>query len=98
MGWPGRAELGNATDYSVAGSYLTLVDFNRDGRLDIIANNPGITVMLGAGDGTFTCFEEFAPGVTMTNARVGDVNRDGRLDIVTATYGGVDVFLDAARR
>ena len=94
----GNGELGNATDYSVAGSYLTLVDFNRDGHLDVVANNPGITIMLGAGDGTFTCFEEFAPGVTMTNARVGDVNRDGRLDIVTATYGGVDVFLDAARR
>ena len=93
----GNGELGDPTDYDVAGTYLTLTDFDQDGRPDIVVNSPGLAIMLGFGDGTFTCLEEFAPGVTMTNARVADLNHDARLDVVTATYGGVDVFLNSSR-
>lgn len=69
-------------------------DFNRDGKLDLVAVDSGATTLLaGNGDGTFA-----APSVISTttpNATIGDFNRDGKLDVVIAdaTTSQLQIFL-----
>ena len=69
---------------------LSIADVNGDGSLDIIAvdsddlsNN--ITILLGAGDGTFragTTYDAGFPQIVAT----GDFNRDGKPDFVVASF------------
>jgi len=77
----------------VSGSYglgrLVLADMNGDGLLDLLSH--GIiswvgyetVVLLGAGDGTFTCMTASLPaGGDGESAALGDLNGDQRLDLV----------------
>jgi FG-GAP-like repeat/Abnormal spindle-like microcephaly-assoc'd, ASPM-SPD-2-Hydin len=71
-------------------------DFNRDGKLDLVATvNPnGIAVMLGNGDGTFQ-FQtppSYPTDELPIAIAVADLNSDGNPDIV-ALGNKVDVFL-----
>jgi hypothetical protein len=84
----------NSSSFSVAGTYprgWAVGDFNKDGKLDIVATLPanadtgGYIVLLGNGDGTFK------PGRATTGVlgysrwvSTGDFNRDGKLDLAFA--------------
>jgi hypothetical protein len=64
---------------------VALADFDRNGALDIVVANLGsknISILLGAGDGTFAPPEHFAIGAG--NSAAADLNRDGVVD--TADY------------
>jgi hypothetical protein len=70
-------------------------DFNRDGRIDLIAgerdlarpaSNGPVWVRLGNGNGTFGT--PLSSGVSGTPVAVGDFNGDNRLDAVVLASGG----------
>ena len=93
----GTGSFTNRTEYAIAGGYLEVVDFDRDGHQDLVVSSPGIQLLLGRGDGSFKCVEQYAPGYQIINARSGDFNRDGRLDIAVTSYRGATVFLNSRR-
>jgi hypothetical protein len=82
------------TSYNFPGfpTGISVGDFNRDGRRDILAalpNNNSVALLLGAANGTFAATPtSFAvanqPGIT----GVGDFNGDGFLDAAVTTGGG----------
>jgi hypothetical protein len=90
-----------------AGSYVSLGDFNNDGKLDVAVIGFGISILLGNGDGTFKASGIFGPGSLNADAgpiAVADLNGDGNLDLVVAasnvdgtgpfnTKGNVSVLL-----
>jgi hypothetical protein len=62
---------------------VALADFDRNGALDIVVVNHGsknISILLGAGDGTFSPPEHFAIGPGNSAAASADLNRDGVVD------------------
>ncbi|HEU5021723.1 MAG TPA: FG-GAP-like repeat-containing protein, partial [Bryobacteraceae bacterium] len=81
--------------------HLAIGDFNLDGVSDLaIANSGdvgGVSVLKGAGDGSFTPFPGGAPGAGNFDAlTVSDFNGDGKPDIAAATYaesGRIVIFL-----
>jgi FG-GAP-like repeat/Bacterial Ig-like domain (group 3) len=76
--------------------YLTIGDFNRDGKLDIISANNGnatVGVLLGTGTGTFGATTYYPVGSGDIFANVGDINGDDRVDITAVTAGGLAVLL-----
>ena len=81
------------TDYATGfrPDNVALGDVNGDGRLDIVTSNGGtaansVSVLLGAGAGTFGPHIEYATGANPRGVALGDVNGDGRLDVVAANY------------
>jgi uncharacterized repeat protein (TIGR01451 family) len=83
----------------VSGAFVygpTLVDFNGDGHLDMLALSSFNTfaVRLGNGAGGFSAPVEYANAVYYWPT-AGDVNGDGRADIVTGDRNGqLNVFLN----
>jgi hypothetical protein len=64
-----------------------VADFNGDGVLDLVVANQDsntISVLLGAGDGTFQKPVDFEAGKGPFYVAAGDLNGDGKLDLVVA--------------
>ncbi|MEK7315002.1 MAG: FG-GAP-like repeat-containing protein [Candidatus Eisenbacteria bacterium] len=73
-------------------SCVRLVDFNGDGKLDLMINDSGspsgtVSILLGNGDGTFQSRQSAAVGVSANQAVAGDLNEDGFPDVVAANSG-----------
>jgi hypothetical protein len=93
----GSGQFNTRTDYPGITGLLSVIDFDRDGNLDLVVSDLGIWILLGAGDGTFSCVEQFALGGDVGLVRLGDLNGDDRTDIVSTTEYGVEVFLNSPR-
>ncbi len=76
--------------------YLTIGDFNRDGKLDIISANNGnntVGVLLGTGTGTFGTPAYYQVGGAAIFANAGDINGDDQVDLTAVTGTGLSVLL-----
>jgi hypothetical protein len=65
-------------------------DFNGDGKLDVaVAENIGIAVAIGNGDGTFPKIDvPIQNGYELFSLVAGDFDGDGKLDLAGTNYGG----------
>jgi hypothetical protein len=93
-----KIDFGTPTKYTMNGGpyYLTIGDFNRDGKPDIISANDGannVGVMIGNGDGTFAGAAYYGVGAGSIFANVGDINGDDRVDLTAVTDNGLSVLL-----
>jgi hypothetical protein len=71
---------------------VAVADFNGDGRLDLAVANqfpPSVSLLLGAGDGTFGPQRQYM--IPVSSLAAADLNGDGRADLVVATNNGLDV-------
>jgi len=75
---------------------VAIADFNGDGKLDLAvadngdsttADDGGVSIMLGNGDGTFQAARQFRAGRNPVAIAIGDFNGDGRLDLVVSAMG-----------
>lgn len=85
--------------------FVTLGDFNGDGRLDLVTG-PAVfgsqmsvflnTTSPGATSGSFSAEQTFPINFDPEFAAVGDINHDGKADIITATRNAdaMSVFLN----
>jgi hypothetical protein len=76
--------------------YLTIGDFNGDGKPDLATSNLGsstISILLNNGNGTFQTHVDYPTGLSPTNIISGDFNGDGKLDLVTQTQTGISLLL-----
>jgi Ca2+-binding RTX toxin-like protein len=98
----GGANFGTRTDFAAGQQPQSVAvgEFNLDGTADLAVadTQAGLSVLLGAGNGTFSdplpFRADFAQSMT-----VADLNRDGRDDMITADAGddSVTVLLNQAR-
>jgi hypothetical protein len=97
----GTFKAANNFETGAAPISITVGDFNRDGRLDLVNANlygNSVSVLLGRGDGTFQAAREFAVGYDPSDVKVGDFNSDGRLDLVTSNsswFSTVSILLNS---
>jgi FG-GAP-like repeat/FG-GAP repeat len=104
----GGGRFGSRRDYETApGTYgVVISDLNGDRKPDLAtANlggeeadppNPTLSVLLGAGDGSFGAHVDYPtpePGLGIASA---DLNGDGRADLVVADAPKVSVFLNSS--
>ena len=77
-----------------------VADFDGDGKLDFAAINEGwsiggeyaeVTVLRGAGDGTFGYPDSFDVGTNPRALTADDLNQDGNIDLVMADNDGTSV-------
>jgi hypothetical protein len=74
---------GTTTIFIIAGArYLTVADFNNDGRPDLAATNSGgtVSIRLGNGAGSFSGTTSINIGSEASRIAVADFNNDGKLD------------------
>ena len=74
--------------YPVGDSTHAIVstDFNNDGRLDLAtASSNGVSLLLGAGDGTFGAAQQVSD-ITDQILAVADFNGDGNADLVGQSF------------
>ncbi len=80
------------------GSFLTLGDFNGDGKLDVIASGISLVEFLGNGDGTLQQAVDYyrsSCGYPYFQVAGGDFNGDGRPDVAVGFNEIFSVFLNA---
>ena len=96
--------FGPRVDYTDASScpdnlLIVVGDFNNDGRLDIVSENPtngSLSILIGNGDGTFQSATpvNMNAGVSSASAMVAaDFNGDGRMDLALSADGFFVVLL-----
>jgi hypothetical protein len=76
------------------GSCLAVADFNKDGKADVATGiGGGVTIMLGAGGGTFRTpvFYDLGASTAYNCMAVEDYNGDGAPDIAVAVATGAQV-------
>jgi len=76
---------------------IVTADFNNDGHLDLATADGGtgaVSILLGAGDGTFGPARPFAATDSISSLGAGDFNGDGNADLVTlaTAYGSETVW------
>ncbi len=82
-------------------SFVNLVDYDKDGKLDMLFGGhvPGSTpnawetkVAKGDGTGHFTLMNFSLPGVQMGPVQMGDCNKDGFNDFFISGWNGAGIF------
>src|SRR5208282_2255993 len=71
-----------------------VADYNQDGSLDIAVSDEtdnAVTVLLNAGNKSFTALPELPVGTAPVSIAVADFNGDGRPDAATADNGAAEV-------
>ena len=92
-------------DYMVEGVPMALAaaDLNGDGFLDLAVVNSNsqsgsasgsVSVLFGAGNGTFQTQQVYPAGTDPLSIAVGDFNGDGKLDFTVTTQGDLEVYLN----
>lgn len=95
--------FGAKTDFGtgIGPASVAVGDFNGDGNLDLAVANPGsyfgseylgtdpqtVSILLGAGTGSFGAKTDFGTGLFPFSVAVGDFNGDGNLDLAVANFG-----------
>jgi FG-GAP-like repeat/Bacterial Ig-like domain (group 3) len=75
---------------------VVAADFNDDGNLDLAVLNRGsntVTILQGAGNGTFTLKSTHATGNMPYQVVAADFNRDGKLDLAITNYSDSTVTI-----
>lgn len=80
-----------AVAYELSGpsDFTTIADFNGDTHRDIAISSyesSSVSILLGAGDGTFELDSELALASAPDFITSGDVNADGDADLITVSY------------
>ncbi len=103
----GDGTFGTGTSLSAVGeNRVTAIDFNDDGKLDLVASDRGqpfnspytpgaVNVLLGNGDGTFLPVSRYAGPTHPTNLWFADFDGDGALDVAAtedAPFGTIGLF------
>jgi hypothetical protein len=71
-------------------------DFNRDGNPDLAVANfwsDSVSILTGAGDGTFNAAVNYPAGTKPWSVAVGDFNVDGKPDLAVANNGSNNVSI-----
>lgn len=94
-----------AVNYPMVGtnaSYVAVADLDGDGKADLAVTkqsdsrpNPNVSILLGAGNGSFQNIGNYGVGSGPLSVAAGDVNGDGKIDLAVATHnsGAVAVLL-----
>ncbi|HXM41571.1 MAG TPA: FG-GAP-like repeat-containing protein [Bryobacteraceae bacterium] len=81
----GDGTFQSPADYATPGTTIAVAvgDFNRDGKLDVVAaeNSDYVSVLLGNGDGTLRPYHDYATDSSSFGIGLGDFNGDGKLDL-----------------
>ncbi len=94
-GWFERSAFTTNGAVTFGAASLAKADWDRDGRLDLAFTQPGsreVTVLRGAGDGTFAPAGSLSVASAPIDLASGDLDRDGWEDLVIACQSSVDVF------
>src|SRR5205814_4951507 len=73
-------------------NWLSIGDFNGDGKPDLVSADDGnrVSVFLNRGDGGFVAKGDYRAGVPVSSVATGDLNGDGKSDLVTANTLGAN--------